>query len=264
MTQIFLCPPTYYDIKYVINPWMDLNNKVDKNMANVQYLELKDTFRKLDIKFDELSPDPNLPDQVYTTDLGHVEGKNFVRANFKYSERQKEATIAEEYFVNKGFSVKKLPDNIFFEGGDILKFGDKYVLGWGKRTSKEASLEISDLLNVEILPIELTDAYFYHLDTCFAPITNDVALINDRALTKSGIEEIKRLFPTLITTSPEDDVLLACNLLNINGNAVLTQGISKDLKEKLSKFVEVVDTVPMSECLKGGGSVHCISLEIFA
>ena len=263
MKKILLCPPAYYDIKYVINPWMDLNNKVDRSKANEQYQALKDTFLKFNIKFDELSPDPDLPDQVYTTDLGHVQGSIFIRANFKYPERQREAQIAEEYFLNKGYSVKKLPDNVFFEGGDILKFGDKYVLGWGKRTSKEASSEISDLLNIEILPIELTDPYFYHLDTCFAPITNDVALINDRALTKSGIEEIKRLFPTLITTSPEDNVLFACNLLNINGNAVLTQGISKDLKEKLSKFVEVVDTVPMSEYLKGGGSVHCISLELF-
>ncbi|MDA1317347.1 MAG: arginine deiminase family protein [bacterium] len=263
MKKILLCPPTYYDIKYEINPWMDIDNPVDRSLAQEQYERLKQTYNLLHVPYDELLPNKDVPDQVFTTDTGHAEGNIFIRANFKYDERKKEAEIAEHYFKTKGYSIHTLPEGIYFEGGDLLKFEDTYILGWGKRTSKEAKAYIEKNLDVEIISLELPDEAFYHLDTCVAPITKDVVIANMEALTSEGIKSLKHHFNTIIPTTKEDNELLACNLMNIDGKAVLTQGISSTLQAELRPYVDLINTVPMSEYIKGGGSVHCVSLEIF-
>ena len=138
--SLLLCPPTYYDIKYEINPWMSKDNPIDKACAMEQYETLTYAYEQLGVNYDELAPDESVPDQVFTTDTGHAENKKFIKANFKYGERKKEADIAEAYFKEKGYDIHTLPSDIYFEGGDLIKFDDIYLFGHGKR--EHVSLEI--------------------------------------------------------------------------------------------------------------------------
>lgn len=262
MNKILLCPPTFYNIRYEINPWMDLKNPVDPKKALEQYETLKYAFNELGIDYEEIVPQPDLPDQVFTTDTGHIEKDFFIKANFKYPQRAKEVEIVVSHLQKNGFTFHSMPENIFFEGGDLLKMNERYYFGWGKRSSQEALAYLKKFLNAEVFPIELPDEYFYHLDTCFAPINDKVAIVNKAALTDEGNDLLKKHFVNLIETNEEDNRLLACNLLSIGGQAILTQGISNELKDALRPHVDLINTVPMSEYIKGGGSVHCVSLEI--
>lgn len=263
MKKLLLCPPTFYDIRYEINPWMKLDNKIDKAKALEEYNTLTYAYDQLGIAYDELGCVEELPDQVFTTDLGHAEQNIFIKANFKYPERQKEADIAEEYFKQKGFTIKTMPETVYFEGGDLLKAQDTYIFGYGKRSSKEAASQLSEILAKEILAIELPDEYYYHLDTCVAPLSNDTVLINEQALTPDGLAAIHKKFRTVITTKEEDNTSFACNLVTFENDLIMTQGISNELKDKLTNIGFRIVTVPMSQYLKGGGSVHCVSMEIF-
>jgi len=199
---------------------------------------------------------------VYTTDLGHAEGNLFIKANFKYPERQKEATIAEEYFKNNGYDVFTLPESAYFEGGDLLKVGDLYYYGFGKRSSKDVMEPIQKALGKPIIPIELPDEYFYHLDTCFSPLSQEVALINRTALTEEGVAEIEKHFKTVIDVKGDDNKLLACNLTSHEGTVIMSQGVSNELKDQIISHGFRVATVSVGEYLKGGGGIHCVSLEI--
>lgn len=261
--SLLLCPPIYYDIKYEINPWMSKDNPIDKVPAMGQYDTLTYAYQQLGVRYDELAPDESVPDQVFTTDTGHAEKKKFIKANFRYDERKKEADIAESYFKEKGFHIHTLPRDVHFEGGDLIKFDDIYLFGHGKRSSKKAQKYIENYLSVELISLELPDDTFYHLDTCIAIITKDVVVANLNALTKDGVKTLNHHFSTVIPTTEKDNAFMACNLMNIGGKAVLTQGISNSLKDALRPHVELISTVPMSEYIKGGGSVHCVSLEIF-
>ncbi len=261
--SLLLCPPSFYDIRYEINPWMDIDNPIDHAKAQEEYEILTYAYRALDIEYDELSPVEGLPDQVFTTDLGHAEGTQFIQANFKYPERQKEAEIASEYFREKKFDIKTLPSEIFFEGGDLLKVGSRYFFGYGKRSSYEALPALEELLNTSIIPIELPDETFYHLDTCVSFLSDDTALINRSALTEQGISEIKSAFSTVIEASLEDNAKLVCNLLAFDTDLILSAGVSNELKDQLISLGFRISTVPMTEYLKGGGGIHCVSLEVW-
>ena len=55
MTRTFLCPPTFYDVTYSINPFMDPSVKVDRVLAWRQWSRFVDALegRGLDLQFIE-------------------------------------------------------------------------------------------------------------------------------------------------------------------------------------------------------------------
>ncbi len=263
LQSVVLCPPTHYDIKYEINPWMDKTIKVDPKLAKLQHDTLKAVYASLNISTDELIPDPLLPDQVFATDVGHIENNVFIKARFKYPERAAESEIAHHYFQSKKYRIIHLPEHVYFEGGDFLKIGKRYFYGWGKRSSLEAVKILQSTLNGQVIPIELPDPYFYHLDTCFSPLSEDIALVHAGAFTPDGLRTLQREFKMLISTGGEDNAHLACNFVRLEKHLIMSEGVSLFLKTMLRHLGFTIHSVPMSEYIKGGGSIHCLSLEVW-
>src|SRR5438270_3785043 len=128
MHKLLLCPPTYFDVTYEINPWMSTHNKVDSEKVSQEYKTLKKTYENLGAEIFEITQVPKLPDMVYATDFGIAVNNTFISANFKHDERKKEADLARSFFKKQDFKVKSLPENVYFEGGDMLKVSNKYFL----------------------------------------------------------------------------------------------------------------------------------------
>jgi arginine dihydrolase len=262
--KIMMCPPDYFEIEYSINPWMNPAIKVDKAEAFKQYNALKDEIQKAGGEIVELKPSRNLPDMIYTSNAGYAEEDVFIKANFKSHQRQHESAKAEKYFKENKYQIFEVPENIIFEGeGDLIRSKSKYFLGWGQRSDLIAKDYIEDIIGKEVLALELVDPYFYHLDTCFGPLNDNIVVLNENAFSEESLIKIYEKFRTVITTNKQDNSVLACNLVVIGNNVILGKGISDDLRNELRRHrFNVVETV-MSEFLKGGGSVKCLALEIF-
>jgi N-dimethylarginine dimethylaminohydrolase len=125
---------------------------------------------------------------------------------------------------------------------------------------KEAGPLLSAILNKEVIPLELVDPYFYHLDTCFAPLNEDTVLINPGSFTESGLKTIRKYFKTILLTQPEDNQIMACNLICHDKIIISGKGFSEKLKSSLHQAGFMLIEVPMSQYIKGGGSVKCCSL----
>ena len=80
--RILMCPPDYFTVDYVINPWMAGNEdslKLDR--AKAQWQRLRDTVAEFaDIV--TVDPDPNLPDMVFTANAGVVYGDKAIASHF--------------------------------------------------------------------------------------------------------------------------------------------------------------------------------------
>jgi N-dimethylarginine dimethylaminohydrolase len=264
MKKILLCPPTYYDIEYEINPWMRLENKVDRQKVKEEYGELKSVYKSLGAEVLEINPVKGLPDMVYAANLGFPLGSKFALSNFRYLQRRREADYARIFFEKLGFEIVTLPDGVYFEGqGDLLTAGGKYFLGWGKRSSREAKEILSKKLGIEFVDFELKDPYFYHLDMSLGPLDNETVLMKPESFTKEGVAKIKAEFENVIETTEEDNKFMACNLVVINKTVVIGQGISDSLKKNIEKYGFTVKEVPMDEYRKGGGSIKCLTLEFY-
>ncbi len=264
MKKILMCPPESFAIEYEINPWMKIGNMVDKEKAFKSYNELKAAYQNLGVEVFELKPQKGFPDMIYTANIGYAEKNVFIKANFKFEQRRPESDFAKDFFEEKDFRIFTLPEDIYFEGeGDLIRSSHKYFLGWGKRTDLKAKNFIEDILQKEIIDLELIDPFYYHLDTCFAPLNDNAALINRNSFTENGMQKIYDNFETVIEVDANDNSQLACNLVVVDSTVILGKRISAKLEEQLNKLNFRVTQIDMCEFLKGGGSVKCLSQEIF-
>lgn len=263
MQKILLCPPDFYDIEYEINPWMHRDNKVDKAKVQVVYKQVKDLYSSLGVEVFEIEPVAGLPDMVYTANFGNVVDGVFIRASFKYPERQKESDYAQAFFEKQfGYKTVSMPAGINFEGqGDLLTDGTRYFFGWGKRSDRAAIEYLKKYISLPILDFETVNPYYYHLDTCFAPLRPDLVVINPKSFTETDLQKIRASFATVIEANDTDNKVLACNMVEIGSHIVVGAGISAQLRNTLEGYGYTVHEIDTSEYIKGGGSMKCISFE---
>ena len=72
-----LCPPVYFDIEYSINPWMHIEEKVNRSDVLNEYRHLKKLYDKLNVPYDELTPTNGLPDPKAEWHPDHFEDQNY-------------------------------------------------------------------------------------------------------------------------------------------------------------------------------------------
>src|SRR5438128_474483 len=70
---------------------------------------------------------------------------------------------------------------------------------------------VGERLGVEVLPMELVDPRFYHLDTCFCPLMPDWALYYPGAFDEYGRSVLSDRIPNLIEVATEEAVSFSCN-----------------------------------------------------
>jgi N-dimethylarginine dimethylaminohydrolase len=258
MTKILMCPPDYFDIEYSINPWMNTSIKVDSSKTD-QWNNLKATFTNLNHEVKLIEPVDGLPDMVYV-DAGILYKNTFIPSNFKYKERQGESIYFAKWFEDNGFEVLTIDPIYNFEGhGDTLVVGDKIFFGYGFRSSVEAMFEAKKLLpSVEIIPVELTDERFYHLDTCFCPLGDNKALVFKDALSKKALDLLESHLELI--EIPEDDATkFACNSVVLGKDILIPEGATAT-NQKLNDLGYTVHQIPMTEYIKGGGACKCLSM----
>lgn len=265
MKNFLMCEPRYFDVIYVINPWMAANiGQVNKPLANQQWKHLYDTLsQKANIMLVE--PVPGLPDMVFTANAGLVSNKHeVIVSSFRHTERQGESQPFKKFFADANYQVKNIAANIIFEGaGDALFDADGELwFGSGPRSDVAAITEIARALQVKINALTLIDPRWYHLDTAFCPLTDGYVIAYKKAFSAEGVTAIQHKFgDKVIWVSDEDANNFACNAVCMDHEIILYRA-SSELKTTLRQYNFDVIEIDVSEFMKSGGSCKCMTLEI--
>jgi N-dimethylarginine dimethylaminohydrolase len=259
-----MCPPRHYTIAYEINPWMSVERQVCQPLAARQWQELYDLLtRSLRVRVRLLRPLKGLPDLVFTANGGLVAGRTFIRTNFRHPERKGEEPVFERFFRRQGYRVVTLPRQSNFEGeGDALWVGDTLFLGFRFRSDATAHERLSRVLGCRILPLELVNRRFYHLDTCFCPLDGTSVLWYPGAFDRYGWKVIETHVPDPVPVSTADALKFCCNAVVVDRSVVLHHGVSKPLRKELEQRGFALYELDLSEFLKAGGSAKCLVLRI--
>ena len=218
INTVLLCPPEFYQIEYEINPWMNINKRVNPAIAKEEFDQLVQIYRDLGLKVELLKAQPGLPDMVYAANHGFVIDDLFIKASFRYPQRRKEADHAHKHFHKKGHRIAEVDSGAFFEGqGDLFYRDGKFFFGHGKRSSYEAVAELEKILREDLISFEVNDPYYYHLDTCFAPLGKGIAVVNPASFSRADLEKIKKNFIKVIETDVKDNSVMCCNPVSVNG-----------------------------------------------
>ena len=259
-----MCRPTYYTIAYEINPWMRLTRQVDRRAAIRQWQALYTLLTtRLKVPVRLIRPVPGLPDLVFTANAGLVVGRTFIRSNFRYPERHGEEPVFERYFRERGYRIARLPRPFNFEGeGDALWMGERLLLGFRFRSDATAHERVASILRLEVLPLELVDRRFYHLDTCLCPLDAETALWFPRAFDRYGRKVIETYVKDPVAVSEADAARFCCNAIVVGKTLVLHRGVSGGLRRQLRKRGVALRELDLSEFLKAGGSAKCLALRL--
>ncbi len=261
--RILMCPPDHYGIEYEINPWMHHEVPTDPTLSRRQWTALRDLLHDLGVRIETLAPVPGLPDLVFTANAGLVYHNKFVSSRFRFGVRQGETPHFERWARAGGFEIVALPEGqSYFEGaGDALFCGETLFAGYRFRSDAQSHQWVADRLKVEVLPLELVDPRFYHLDTCFCPLTESEALYYPGAFDDYGRSVLRDRIPTLIEVSADEAVSFSCNAVVVGRNVVLNAGATK-LAGALEASGYRVHPVSLTEFIKSGGSAKCLTLRI--
>lgn len=265
MSRLLVCPPDYFRIDYEINPWMRRSNLVDSERAVQQWHRLMQVLEQdVGVALERMQPVPGLPDLVFTANAGVVVGRKAVTSQFRHPERQREEAHFGAWFRAYGYEVVTLDEDMYFEGaGDLLGFHDLWFGGYKQRSEIRAFPYLSELFGQEIIPVELVDDRFYHLDTCFCPLSGGELLYFPPAFDRYGQAAIAdRISPQRRLVVPEDDALrFACNAVCVGKHVVLPAGCPETMKMLGARGYQP-HSVPLEEFMKSGGSAKCLTLAL--
>jgi N-dimethylarginine dimethylaminohydrolase len=261
-----MCPPDLYDVDYVINPWMEGNvHQSSRERAAEQWQQLHSALAGI-AEVQLVAPQPGSPDMVFTANAGLVRDGIVALSSFHHAERQGEEPHFRKWFADSGFSIREIPRDTSFEGeGDALfeTGGSRLWAGHGLRTRAASHRYLTETWEVEVLSLGLIDPRFYHLDTCFCPLSNGDVMYFPPAFDHPSRALIEAHHPksNRIVVGEADALCFACNAVNV-GRTILINEISPELSAELELRGFTVVQVKLSEFLKAGGAAKCLVLRL--
>ena len=261
-----MCPPQYFGVEYVINPWMSNQiHRTDDQLVTSQWLGLQTILKQ----YGEVALLPSikgLPDLVFTANAAVIHRQNALVSSFRYPQRQPETQYFADWLTVDGFSVHTLPADVLFEGaGDALFDRGKPLLwfGHGLRSDATAMPYLDKYIGLEVQPLELCDPCFYHLDTCFCPLERGHLLYYPGAFTEASKATIEARVPAdqRLAVNREEASRFACNAVNIEEKVILNQS-SHEMTTWLTERGFTVIETPLTEFMKSGGAAKCLSLRL--
>ena len=260
--RILMCPPDHYGIEYEINPWMDRRRQADPELARAQWNGLRMLLEQFSVRVELMPSVAGLPDLVFTANAALIFQKTAVLASFRHPQRQGETPHDRTWLEAAGFDVTTPPENTCFEGaGDALFCGDTLVAGYRLRSDARGLQQIGRQLHVRVIPLELVDPYYYHLDTCFCPLSPAEAIWHPAAFDEYGRRALSELVPVLIEVEEPEARAFACNAVVV-GRDVITNTGCPQLHAALAAKGYMPHETPLSEFVKAGGSAKCLTLRL--
>ncbi len=259
LTKALLCQPTDFQVKYVINPWMQ-PGQVNSTQALHQWRMLVKALTALNVEVETIDQEPNQPDMVFAVDQGVVKNDSVYLSNFFHPERQAETDHYQQWFKDQKYQLVDETTGTF-EGGECLAWSNKYFLGTGFRSSKNRAASLSKFLDAEVIPLELIDSRYYHLDVCFFPLSEDTAFYYPWAFSQTSADRLKKEIPHLIEFSQAQVDGFCANSVVIGDTVLVSKG-NASFCHQLETLRYLPWELDVSQFMLAGGGLHCLTLPL--
>jgi N-dimethylarginine dimethylaminohydrolase len=258
--------PDHFRVDYSINPFMHLDDQPDPVRAREQWLALVAAIEAAGGTVEVLPQLPEAPDMVYAMNLGlaleDVDGApRVVLSHMRYPQRRMETPAAETWFVEHGSAVRSVGrDGVgaHFEAGDAFAWRGELVVGYGPRTEELALKHLATELGVGVRGIRITNPGMYHMDIGFCPLDETRAMVCPAAYDEASAAALLDLVPEPLVLTEEEGLAFAANSIVI-GRTVIMPACPDRVRTQLEEWGFEIVVVDVSEFLKGGGAVRCMT-----
>jgi N-dimethylarginine dimethylaminohydrolase len=252
--------PTYFDVEYSINPWMNPKKPTSTERAIAQWEWLRDLYVELGHRVEQLNPVPGLPDMVFAANGATVVNGQVLVARFRHPQRRRESRAYLDWFGARGYQVRQ-GQQINEGQGDYLAAGSRILAGSGFRSTVGSHLESQEYFGVPVVGLSLVDPRYYHLDTALAVLDPDTIMYYPSAFSARSRRLLAELYPDAITASDEDAAAFGLNAVSDGRHVVLPEAATGLIGKLRERGFEPIGA-DLSELLKAGGTVKCCTLEL--
>ncbi|HXC94593.1 MAG TPA: arginine deiminase-related protein [Edaphobacter sp.] len=261
-----MCPPEWYDVDYVINPWMAGNlHQPSRDKAFAQWKSLYQELRRFaDVRL--LHPQKGSPDMVFVAHAAVVQHGVAAISSFTHRQRQSEERHVIDWFEDEGFLIWGIPRETSFEGeGDALfdANGSRLWAAHGVRTCRHSHRHVANAWHTAVTSLHLIDPRFFHLDLCFSPLSNGYLLYFPGAFDAPSLEKIEAAYSAekRIAISEWEAAQFGCNVINA-GREIVMGLVESNLATRLKARGFEVTELDLSEFQRGGGSAKALALRL--
>jgi N-dimethylarginine dimethylaminohydrolase len=273
---ILLVDPAHFDVSYVINPWMRPGAWAEDPAghlaeARTSFEALKAALTAAGATVETVPGVPGQPDMVFPANAAVVLDGRAIVARFACKERQGEEQPyfeALQSYVARGMldEVVMFPENCFQEGaGDAIWDSSRKVFwcGYGQRSVFAATQVVKEFFGQNIVALELATDRFYHLDTCFCPLSGGEILFYPPAFTAEALAKIHALVPPekRLLASEEDAAAFCVNAVNIGRNVVMARA-PDHVRGMLAEHGYKIVDVNLDPFILSGGGAYCMTLRL--
>ena len=258
-----MSPPEHFTVAYQINPWMQLDQPVDRDLALKQWDGLRTALLDLGHQVHVLPVVEGLPDMVFAANGAFSVDGVVYGARFKYSQRAAEAEAHRAFYESQPQWRFVAPTEVNEGEGDFAYLPGRQVIlaGYGFRTEPAAHAEAQEVLGRPVISLRLVDERFYHLDTALAVLDDERIVYFPGAFSESSQKVLAQLFPDAILADEADALAFGLNLVS-DGENVLINTEATALADKLAAAGYRPVQIDLAELKRGGGSVKCCIAEL--
>jgi N-dimethylarginine dimethylaminohydrolase len=162
--------------------------------------------------------------------------------------------------------VIELPPGVLQEGaGDCIWDADRgfFWTGYGQRSTPDSLPVIEAVFGEKVVGLELATPRFYHLDTCFCPLSAGKVLYYPAAFTPQALARIHaHVAPAdRIEASAGEAQAFCVNAVNIGRQIVMAKA-PESLHRKLTALGYRLHEVDLAPFILSGGGAYCMTLRL--
>jgi len=263
-----MCPPDHFEIKTPINAvqkkWHKTGRGPDPEKRLQQYETVRKALTDLGVDVRELPASKRFTYQVFTRDAGVVANGGALIGNFKMEPRKGEEKPFRQWLQGEKIDViNEFKDPAIFEGGDFVFINSKTAfVGIGDRTNSTAFDRLQSALpEMTLHPVPFPEGYL-HLDVVLNVVSPSVALGYLPALDREAVTLLKKMDIELFGVTAKEQETMATNVLAVGKNRVISASCNPETNDHLRENGFDVTEVDLSEILKGGGGLRCMTLPV--
>jgi dimethylargininase len=228
----------------------------DYQLAQHQHAQYCRILSQLGLAVEILPPDPRHPDGCFVEDAAIITENGTILTNPGDPRRCGETTAIEQALAARKQTriIARVTPPGTLDGGDILRIGDKFIIGLSNRTNAAGAERLTAALNqlgYEAQTIRIP-ADLLHLKTGVTYIGQNTLIAWPSLAEHEAFAEFNKIIPT-------DNERYAANTLAVNGTVLVPTGFPGVTKSIEQCGLAVIET-PTTEFQKMDGGLTCLSL----
>ena len=235
----------------------------DHKVSIKQHAELVSAYESAGVKVHMLEPDDYTPYQVYSRDSNFMTPFGAVVCQLANPRRRGEYAQILRFYISNEIPIYDLVSAGNFEGGDfnIIEPGAVLVGYTDHRSEKRAAEQVGGWMEQEGWEVKYApiDEFYVHIDLMVCMVAEKCAAVCLDTTSDDVLNWLRSRKIEMIPVSFLDTMNLACNVVALGNDRVVSTAAAVELNSKLKAMGFEVYDPDLSMYTNAGGGVHCMA-----